>query len=293
MNHLIKDKYINIIESLTRDGYAIIELLDNKTVEKLLNIYAKHKDRMVFSNGIYMTTWMSGKNDKIILKHEIEENILPSCNNYFENYKLLNTTFIIKNKHKTSDFPVHQDWSFIDERLYPSINIWIALQDTNINNGGLYIVKGSHKLQNHIRGAGKLSFDFSKFRKQLAPFLTPISIKKGQAVLFYYSTLHGSPANSKSIPRLIVATSLIPKEAEIIINHYNIKENRLEQYLVDDDFIYEYENIKEESLSIPPKGKIINTIPNYQPHEFAFDEIKKVAIRNNENIFQRILNKFR
>ena len=229
---------------------------------------------------------------KFTIKHAISEKIIGACNRLFKNFVLQNEVFIVKNKHKVSNFPLHQDWSFVDENQYKTINIWIALQDTSPQNGGLYVIKGSHNLKNKIRGAGKLSFDFDQYKKKVKPYLTALHIKKGQAAIFYHSLIHGSPSNLTNDPRIVISLAVLPLNAKNIINQYDGTKRTLYQYEVGSDFSFEYEDIRNESLSNVPNGKLLNSIPNYVIDDISVEEIKKVAIVDNKSLFNKITSLF-
>lgn len=291
MQKLFTTDYDDTYNDLRKNGYTIIDFLEEEQIEQLKNIYSSQKttiDNSTF-NGIHMTTWMKEKETKYLIKNQLEAAIHSACDKLFEHYKKLNTVFIIKNKHKISNFPLHQDWSFVDETKESALNIWIALQDTTIKNGGLYIIKGSHKLRNKIRGAGKLSFDFEAYRKELSSYLSPVLLKAGQAVIFYYSCIHGSPANQTNEPRIIVATTIVPEDAVLQIHYYDENENILKKYLMNDNFTYEYNDIRLESVIQEPKGKLVNNDINYMPVHITLEEIKAVAVPYKINLFRKLL----
>lgn len=290
MNSLFKEKYLDISEKLSEDGFVVVNFLIESELNKLESIYIKNKTEINESmfNGIHMTTWIKNNNLKLSIKDNIESVIKNACNRIFIEYRMLNTIFIIKNQNKTSNFPLHQDWSFVDERKHEALNIWIALQDTNLENGGLFVIKGSHLLGNHIRGAGRLTTDYMKYNKILKKYTTPINLKRGQAVIFYYSTIHGSTANQKKSPRIITATTIIPKYVPLTINYFNEKDRSLMQFDVKDDFIYKYNDIRGESIMKQPEGILINTIENYIPEEIDLIKLRKTINIKSSSLLDKL-----
>lgn len=285
----------SVHSKLDSDGYCIINLLDEFAIDQLTEVASciQEKHSNTFFNGIHMTIWCSDIAFKLSIRDKIESIIKPYCNRFFQNYKLLNSVYIIKQQNRTSGFPLHQDWSFVDEAVYPAINIWVALQDTFIHNGGLCVVKGSHRLNNYIRGAGRLSFDFNQYSNALKPYLTPLSLKKGQAVLFYYSTIHGSPANRTTKARSIIASTIIPEDANIVLNYFDNKTNSLHQYLMCDDFVYKYNDIRFESVLQPPNGKLLQCIPDFEPYSVSLGEIIAVSKLSDNSMLDKFLNLFK
>lgn len=94
----------------------------------------------------------------------------------------------------TSDIPFHQDNGY--GRLDPTtdVTVWVALDDTDEDNGCLWIVPGSHELGviDH-RGA-----DVNPFLREAGidpDGAVPLPMRAGEAVAFTGQTLHGSGLN--------------------------------------------------------------------------------------------------
>ncbi|MFN8236832.1 MAG: phytanoyl-CoA dioxygenase family protein [Chitinophagales bacterium] len=273
MQSVLLPQYHDIQQELSQNGFVKISFLDAEQLSSLRTHYNEYLEMDTpFINGIHMSTWMSDIKKKLLLRDSIEKILKKSFDQYFTDYKVSNTTFIVKKKHKVSNFPLHQDWSFVDEEKFEALNVWIPLQDTTIYNGGLYVIPGSHKLSNKVRGAGMLSVDYTPYHKQLKPYLTPVSLKAGEALLFYYAVIHGSPDNKQASDRVIVSTSVMPLQAPMIVNYYNQQQHTTEQYAMPDDFVYLYDDIKTQSTTQPPKGMLINSFP-YKKYEVSVKEI--------------------
>ena len=294
MKSVLKDKYRNYIQQLSEYGYVVIDFLNPSALIRVNQQIQQHSAALekYYSNGIHMTTWILDNTLKYSIKNELEEILQYTCDTFFEDYRMLNSTYIIKKKHKVSNFPIHQDWSFVDESKYEALNVWIALQDTNINNGGLFVIKGSHKLNNQIRASNDMN-SFEAYEKKLHPFLTPVNLKAGQAVLFYYSLLHASAPNLSDKKRLVVSTTILPKDAEIILSYHDKIKNELRQYKMQDDFIYNYSDIRKQGNEEPSNGELVNTIKDYIPAHISYEEIKNTAIINNTSFFDKFLNVFK
>lgn len=277
---LISDK---IQTELDTYGFSTIDILNTEELQKLSDIYNKYKTKIdtTTSNGIHMTNWISNRQIKYSISQEIESCIHECMNKILQNYTSLNHVFIVKNKHSSSNFPIHQDWSFVNEDIYDSINIWIPLQDTNQTNGGIYFIPGSHLLKNNIRGAGKLTFDFTPYYKKLKKHFTPVTLKKGQILLFYHSTIHGSTPNKSDNPRIIVAASVIHKDANIIINNFDEQSNTLRRFVADKEFMFNYENIRTESLNEVRNGKLIESLSNYKIPNIKYTDIVSLIPHTN------------
>lgn len=292
MISVLKSKFKNEINHLQQNGFVVIPFVNKFDLDALNILYKEYIDTDIpFTNGVHMTTWISNIEKKIQIKNKIENILRANFEQYFYKYKLTNTTFIIKKKHKISNFPLHQDWSFVDENKYEALNIWIALQDTNQANGGLYVLQGSHNLPNKIRGVGKLNIDYYPYFDKLKPYLTSINLKAGEGILFYYSLIHGSPNNTLHKNRVVISSSILPKTAPIIINYLNEESQTIEQYKMEDDFIYFYNDIKKE-CTYQPNGKLIHTIP-FQNTDINVEYLLKYTSTRPKNFILQKLNKLK
>ena len=99
-----------------------------------------------------------------------------------------------------SDIPFHQDNGYGELEPFTDVTVWIALTDTNEDNGCLWIVPGSHRL-------GLLQHAMA----EVNPFLreaadgagaVPVPMKAGEAVAFAGLTVHGSGPNRTAAERV-------------------------------------------------------------------------------------------
>lgn len=148
-----------------------------------------------------------------------------------------------------NSFKLHQGPYFTDESRYLSLGIWCPLTDVNVENGCLYIVKGSHRLNCQKRAF--YTFTLLPYEeKELSyiedNYLTPISLKAGQAILFDRRLFHGSTANTSDTDRIAVTCLiLIPNDAPLYfcyreseksesVEIYEVPENFYDHYIYGD-----------------------------------------------------------
>lgn len=104
----------------------------------------------------------------------------------------------------SSDTGWHQDiryWSFQKPEL---VNLWIALGDERPDNGGLWVIPGSHRWTYLPE-----MFDAEKFFRtdlpENAERLTgarPVELRAGDVLLFHCLTLHAASRNQTTEPKL-------------------------------------------------------------------------------------------
>jgi phytanoyl-CoA hydroxylase len=106
----------------------------------------------------------------------------------------------------SSDTGWHQDiryWSFERPNL---VSVWIALGEERLENGGLMVIPGSHRLTYHAR-----QFDDTKFfradlpeNQALIASRVPVVLHPGDVLFFHCLTLHAASRNLTAEPKLSV-----------------------------------------------------------------------------------------
>jgi hypothetical protein len=133
----------------------------------------------------------------------------------------------------------------------------------------LWIVKGSHKFPNHVRGPGYLFPKFYHLEGYLKPLMEPMAMQAGQALIFYHRVLHGSPPNQTDTPRAVVAMSVLPGEVPLHIFFQKDADSPLECYHPHDEFIYEFENVRDQTAFHPPSGAPVTVEAPFQQYNFT------------------------
>ncbi|HNO48886.1 MAG TPA: phytanoyl-CoA dioxygenase family protein, partial [Chitinophagales bacterium] len=142
--------------------------------------------------------------------------------------------------------PPHQDWSFVeDENRHCSVTCWIALVDTDMENGCLGVIKGSNKFFNSVRPSPspQVPSPLAKHMFSMFPYFQLLPMKAGEALIFDNRTFHASPPNITNNARLAIGLSFTQKNAEL--RHYYLKpgtKDRLLKYKVDPIFFMKYDN---------------------------------------------------
>ncbi|OAB35099.1 phytanoyl-CoA dioxygenase [Paenibacillus macquariensis subsp. defensor] len=108
----------------------------------------------------------------------------------------------------------HQDYGYWRASSTPNmVTVWIALQDTDLNNGGMMTILGSHKW-GAVEGSDTFfEQDMTKLKQRFATrdwVEEPCILKAGQASFHHGLTFHGSATNFTDQPRLSVVAHLMP-----------------------------------------------------------------------------------
>ena len=234
-SNLSEDKIERAIK-FHEDGYLILDLeLTDEFIDSCIrDMYlALERDNVKFQADFY--TYSDAP--RIFEEWRVSENIRNLC----LNKKLIDELEFLYNKEafpfstinfiKGSNQPLHSD--SIHFNTIPQSwmsGVWIALEDTNTENGTLNVVPGSHKWPiidysvlnfQHpdllVNGEMENYRKYEHFIKQLVEtkngIATPISLKKGQALIWAANLLHGGmEIKDKSKTRLTQAVHYFYKD---------------------------------------------------------------------------------
>jgi hypothetical protein len=95
---------------------------------------------------------------------------------------------------------LHQDSAYFEHRFDGPVAVLNYVVDTNLQNGALYVVPGSHRLGQlrHIDTFSHLGLDPDEWSWEQA---TPIIGSAGDSIFFHYRCIHGSQENHSDKPR--------------------------------------------------------------------------------------------
>ncbi|MCW5906359.1 MAG: phytanoyl-CoA dioxygenase family protein [Chitinophagales bacterium] len=181
----------------------------------------------------------------------------------FINHRVLYSQYMVKHSGNNGECQLHQDWTYVEEPRYTAVNFWCALTDTDTRNGCLWMAPGSHRLTHYIRGRNieRASLQEQPFIRQF--LMTPVPLKKGQAVLFNSATLHESRNNLSGTDRIAAAAMIIPCQATPI--HYMAQtqgSTNVVQMQADTPFYTEHCG-NEIPANVTPRAHLIITKRNF------------------------------
>jgi hypothetical protein len=95
---------------------------------------------------------------------------------------------------------LHQDSAYFEHRYEGPVGMLNYVVDTDLVNGALYVVPGSHKLGQlkHIDTTSHLGLDPDEWPWEAG---VPLVGKAGDAIFFHVRTIHGSQTNRSDKPR--------------------------------------------------------------------------------------------
>jgi Phytanoyl-CoA dioxygenase (PhyH) len=251
------------------DGYLVLPLLNPDEVEQMKKIYHElHTDEETkrhtipsYAKGFYADTLKNERGYRRRVNDVVNPIFKQPLESYFKDFKIFYGGFSVKFPDPESEVRIHQDPTFLDETAFTPINIWCPLQDIDGTKGALTVLKGSHRFHSALRGVS-IPSPWQKYGAFIKPYMTPLYMSAGSAVLFSQATFHGSEPNISSARRIVAVGFVSHKKAAIRIAYRN-PENPLtiELFAQDDDFIIEYSQFSQNVMAKPEIGRHITSLP--------------------------------
>lgn len=213
-------------ENFDKDGYIVIDFLNRAEVSDLADEFWALPSAM--GQPAFASTIMSHDTGyRNTVSKIIKSAFTRAVNETFEDTQLFLGNFNLKYPGNPSGtVQMHQDPSFVDERAFSSLVVWVPLVDTTQQNGALQVIPGSHKILNQPR-CGGLSFPYEHLEaKLLEQFGKELLMKAGQAYIASPALFHFSPPNMGTSPRIAAAGLAGPSESTLRYHHYTEKAGR-------------------------------------------------------------------
>nr|CAD7602955.1 unnamed protein product [Timema genevievae] len=169
--------------------------LESKWLGKEMDELAKNKPTTVKS--IHNLQFHSGVFNDVVNN----KNLLDALEDVMDtpNILLHHTKAHLKPPEKGAPYLMHQDYHYFPFKKHSMVAVFIHMDDTTPENGGLAVYPGSHKLgplQEKKYIEQDEAFHWIDNEKYPLSKATPVSAKRGEVVIFSYLLIHGSYANS-------------------------------------------------------------------------------------------------
>lgn len=131
----------------------------------------------------------------------------------------------VKPPEKGAPYLMHQDYPYFPFRNHTMLAVFLHLDDTTPENGGLAIYPGSHKLgplEDHgVTDENGEEYHWVDPKKFPLSNAEPVSAKKGEIVIFTYLTIHGSYLNTSTRPRRMFLIQVRAADDEPVKDTHN------------------------------------------------------------------------
>jgi hypothetical protein len=256
----------NSLKLLKENGFVVLPyLLDNEV--KLLNEKIEEFTSSLIEplDNVFYTSGRDNLKSRTLAKN-LTWPILSPLLERIVNPDLIDCegcALLLKAPGESSSLNPHQDSSLIDETKFAAFYGWVALQDTNIENGCMHVIPGSHLWGNHYRSLD-VPWIYEEYTELLLEYSQPIEMKAGEILLFDTALIHGSYFNNSSAIRAAINLFFKPLEADVI--HYvtfkDTPKNKIESYKISTDFFFTEDYRKRPNkLKYPFLGYVEQLFP--------------------------------
>lgn len=262
-HEVVRDE--NLKDKLHQNGFAILELLNQKQLKALTELYEQTHQLKAEQGGMFYGMYSLDLDYRKKVHEQIAEILQPVLEKHFKSYKNIINFFIVKLPGPKSELNIHQDMTSLDETRFSPLSIWIPLQDVNEENGALCIVPKSHFMFSPYRS---ISFDtpYGNISSAIAPYLRPVNLKAGEALMFDPRILHHSLPNMGNKPRVAIVAGIFPQDAEIITCFKEPEaESTIELLLQPDDFMFTNDNFFHNCTARPKTGIMVANVGKPMP----------------------------
>jgi len=191
---------------------------DNEGFVSPINIFSKDKAKEIrneielIENEMPEELKNSGRYNAHLISPLLDEvthnsNILDAVQSLIgENILVCGTTLFIKNPNEKGFVSYHQDAKYIGLEPHNWVTAWVAITDSNENNGCMRMWSGSHKdnLKDHDQkfDEGNLLTRGQTVKNVPKEDTTPLVLDAGQMSLHHPKVVHGSELNKSNDRRI-------------------------------------------------------------------------------------------
>lgn len=247
-------------QAFEKNGFVILPFYTPEEIAELEALY--HRLHPQDEKGFFPSTFSRDINYRYEADREIRRIGQRALDEYCTDIKVVCGSFIVKSPDPDSGMCVHQDMSLVDESKYTGINSWVPLVDLTVENGGLFVLPGSHRLMPTYRGSTIPEF-FAPVMEDIIDYLQPVLVKAGQAVFFDQSIIHFSPPNFSHRVRIVTNTYFTHKATEFRTYYFDKEKHNgeVEAFAQDDNFMTNFEQFGENIHARPKVGQSLGMVP--------------------------------
>jgi ectoine hydroxylase-related dioxygenase (phytanoyl-CoA dioxygenase family) len=273
MRPLFKNSLLQ--EEMDCRGFVVMPLLRESQIRGLRRLYDEFINQASISD-LYESSRHNSLETNQQINQAICAEIEATLKDSFDACQFFGGTFMVKSHQDSTVLPLHQDWSVVEENEYGTAFIWCPLQDVDAFNGGIFVLKGSHKYFNGIR-SGSYPSNRYILPYELHHCTTNIPLKAGEAIIYFDRLFHGSHSNQSTGDRIVVTGRVVEREARLVYFHKR-NEDEVDVYPADPAFYLSH-------IDTLAKGRLPSGLSKLYTrayrHEPVSDESLQSKIREN------------
>jgi hypothetical protein len=263
--HFLKYGWCKIGDVVTED--EIKSFMD--TFDEISKLEGFELDEHLLNSGRLFNPEIRKKTQQVINRNA--QTILPRMFDMSKTDPHTGGAYQVKPPHVNSDLLIHQDSTVVDEESEYCLFIWIPFCDVTLENGVISFLNGSHLWGNTQRSLG-VPWQFRNHIKTLYKYVKPVTVKKGEVLVFDPATIHSSAPNLSAEIRHAITITVLKKNYQLVYYFRNpeIDHNLVEKYYVDENFYYGY-----DFISKPDESKWKKEVLPFKSFEMSAKDLEK------------------
>ena len=196
-----------------------------KEIRNEIELIEKEMPQELEKSGRYNAHLISPLLDEVTHNSKILDTVQSLIG---ENILVCGTTLFIKNPNEKGFVSYHQDAKYIGLKPHNWVTAWVAITDSNEENGCMRMWSGSHKdnLKEHDQkfNEGNLLTRGQTVKNVPKDKTTPLVLKAGQMSLHHPTVVHGSGINKSNDRRIgFVIQSYISTNVKQILGKNSVQ----------------------------------------------------------------------
>ncbi|HXH20285.1 MAG TPA: phytanoyl-CoA dioxygenase family protein [Chitinophagales bacterium] len=240
-------------------GFTTLHFLTRDELTKLKELYQYEYQGTSVRGFLHASHNQNPPEKNKRINEGIRQIITPALDRHFKEYRYYISHFMVKRKSEERTFHLHQDWDVVDEEKYSNLHIWIPLELSGPENGGLFFLPYVHKFVKVPR-SGSFGIPSLQPDKKLDSFLVPVRLMPEDAIVYHNAAFHGSYPNPSSADRVAVVVTIVSREAPTIYHHKNTAANTHQIYSLSEEEILTHLPVLEKG-GVPPSLRLLSEYP--------------------------------
>lgn len=248
---------------LEEQGYVLVPGAGRERLRAMRRAHRRTMGRV--PAGFDSTIYSSDETRKRTVHRELLGAMAPILDTLLTGHRPLMSSFVTKGfvtkaHPETGTMPPHQDWTFVDEDVSSSLNVWIPLVDVDDRNGALSLLPGGHRMPFTVRGTDTPN-PFRAVEEAVAAQMVELPMRAGDVLVHDHRVLHSSPPNRRRRPRVVAGCAVIA-DAAAPIHFRQVGPDRVARYELDPSFYLEHTFGAD---TLPPSARWAATVDFEQP----------------------------
>ncbi|KAL7645165.1 UNVERIFIED_CONTAM: hypothetical protein RMT77_003543 [Armadillidium vulgare] len=227
------------VNSYKKNGFIVLDIFNEKEIDEISDeynkIFGRHQKAKTESTW-KGEDWKKGKDNlevksihafqmhsAVFTRTILHDKLLDACEDVMgtPNVLLHHTKSHLKPPGTGSPFPMHQDYHYFPFKKDSMVAVFISLDKSEPENGGLCVYPGSHLLGPQEDKSETSEYHYLDLEKFPIEKAIPVNMERGQVVIFSYLLIHGSYDNISDRVRRMFLIQLMSAEDEPIKDIHN------------------------------------------------------------------------